>query len=111
MTQKYNQEKRGGFHEPPENNIQYTLKTARIDEAYYGFGDRDKAFLGLHMTFRSEEGISLFHLHNEEDVKQLLIQFYVGKVQDLEGKIVELFQPEKGVVAGFKVAEYLLPRR
>ncbi|MBS3081192.1 hypothetical protein J4221_07000 [Candidatus Pacearchaeota archaeon] len=111
MTRKYNEEKRGWFHKPPRSDLKYTLKTARIDDPYYGFGDSDNAFIGLHITLRSGEGISSFHLYDEEDIKQLLIQFYVRRVQDLEGKIVELFQPEKYSVAGFRVAEHLLPRR
>ena len=108
---KYNEELRAWFHNGHESSVKYKMSTARIDEPYFGFGDYGGAILGLHMSLHSDDGDSLFHLYDNDDIKQLLNQFHVVKVQDLEGKIVEIFKPDSFHVAGFRVARHLLASR
>lgn len=106
--ESYDKEKRGWFHEKPKENKKYEIITARIDNPYFGMGDRDDGFLGLHMILHSDLGDSVFHIYDSKNIQELLMQFHLIDVKRLEGKVVEIFCPGPYSVAGFRVAEHLL---
>lgn len=60
MVKKYYEKVRGWFHENHIPDIDYEIRTAKIDDPYYGLGDYGRASLGLHMQLHSDNGNSTF---------------------------------------------------
>ena len=69
---KYNKEKRGWFQEGHSPDMYYyDVRTAQIKESYFGLRDYRESSLGLHMTLKSSRGDSLFHMYEENDIREL----------------------------------------
>ena len=108
---KYDCGKNVWFHHEADRDKDYEVSTARIDKPYFGRGGRDDACLGLHMELNGSNGISLFYMGHSPDIEELLLQFGVLDVKELDGKVVECLMADVHRVVGFRVAKHFVKRR
>ena len=62
----------------------------------------------MHLRSADFNAFSIFYIPNSEDIKELLNQFQIDSVGQLEGKVVEILKKDVQIVAGFKVKQNLL---
>lgn len=103
---------KGWFRDEDRGNAEnYQRAHARIDNPYFGFGGIDGSFLGLHMEFNTEDGTTAtWDMYNMKDVEKLFHQLRAKKVDNLEGKVVDIYKSGPLKTVGFGVNHNLISK-
>lgn len=105
---------KGWFTDPARarKGLEYETSSAQIIDPYFGLGGRDDAFLGLHMGLSTAEfGHSIdWSMYNQHDIGEFLRQLRVKRVEQLHGRVIEIYRPEPLKITGIGVNQNLVPQ-
>ncbi len=92
--------------------LRYETSFAQILDPYFGLGGRDNASLGLHMNLSTAEyGPSAgWDMYSLRDIEEFLRKMRVEKVEQLHGRVIEIYRPEPLRITGIGVNQNLVPQ-